>query len=276
MSQNPCKSVHVVIFSPLANSQSSTSPLNCLKRSFINSLAWPTAVRIWSLTEQTGFCEGMSFQPQLGNTHTGVNANSLSSGMDSSSTLASQWTHRLVSLFVSPAISALKYGTSCWDSVVQAGVGGASTGGEHWGVLGCGGSFGTSWGSKSNTGAGGRLKLRLWNKATARVIILKNKQAKQLYAALTIWSKATKHKPGCKEGICWSRGERFKFIRCQASRSLKDEIFWSKRCSFSSILSRDRVSLTLVHHTGIRLRRGQWAGWAWSFLRLLHKKANWL
>lgn len=69
MSQNPCKSVHVVIFSPLANSQSSTSPPNCLKRSFINSRAWPTTVRIRSLTEQTGFSEGMSFQPQLGNAH---------------------------------------------------------------------------------------------------------------------------------------------------------------------------------------------------------------
>lgn len=69
MSQNPCKSVHVVIFSPLANSQSSTSPLNCLKRSFISSLAWPTAVRIRSLTGQTGFCEGMSLQPQLGSAH---------------------------------------------------------------------------------------------------------------------------------------------------------------------------------------------------------------
>lgn len=67
MSQNPCKSVHVVIFSPLANSQSSTSPLNCLKRSFINSRAWPTAVRIRSLTKQTGFCEGVFFQPPLGN-----------------------------------------------------------------------------------------------------------------------------------------------------------------------------------------------------------------
>lgn len=69
MSQNPCKSVHVVIFSPLANSQSSTSPLNCLKRSFISSLAWPTAVRIRSLTEHTAFCEGMSLQPRLGNAH---------------------------------------------------------------------------------------------------------------------------------------------------------------------------------------------------------------
>lgn len=69
MSQNPCRSVHVVTFSPLANSQSSTSPLNCLKRSFISSLAWPTAVRIRSLTEQTGFCEGMSLQPQLGSAH---------------------------------------------------------------------------------------------------------------------------------------------------------------------------------------------------------------
>lgn len=50
MSQNPCKSLHVVIFSPRPSSQSSTRPLNCLKRSFISSLAWPTAVRIRSLT----------------------------------------------------------------------------------------------------------------------------------------------------------------------------------------------------------------------------------
>lgn len=69
MSQNPCKSVHVVIFSPLANSQSSTRPLNCLKRSFISSLAWPTAVRMPSLTEQTSFCERLSFRPQLANAH---------------------------------------------------------------------------------------------------------------------------------------------------------------------------------------------------------------
>lgn len=64
MSQNPCRSVQVVTFSPLANSQSSTSPLNCLKRSFIKSRAWPTAVRIRSLTKHTGFCQGADW---LGN-----------------------------------------------------------------------------------------------------------------------------------------------------------------------------------------------------------------
>lgn len=110
--------------------------------------------------------------------HKGVKGNSLSSGMDSSSTLASQWTHRLVSLFVSPAISALKYDTLCWDSVVQAGVGGASTEGEHWGVLGCGGSFGTSWGSKTNTGSGGRLKLRLRNKSDSKDVNFKKQKCK--------------------------------------------------------------------------------------------------
>lgn len=52
MSQNPCRSMHVVIFSPRPSSQSSTRPVNCLKRSFINSLAWPTTVRIRSLTKK--------------------------------------------------------------------------------------------------------------------------------------------------------------------------------------------------------------------------------
>lgn len=41
----------MVIFSPRPSSQSSTRPLNWLKRSFINSRAWPTAVRMRSLTE---------------------------------------------------------------------------------------------------------------------------------------------------------------------------------------------------------------------------------
>lgn len=53
MSQKPCRSVQVVIFSPRPKSQSSTRPLNWPKRSFINSLAWPTAVRIWSRTWET-------------------------------------------------------------------------------------------------------------------------------------------------------------------------------------------------------------------------------
>lgn len=166
MSQNPCKSVHVVTFSPLENSQSSTSPLNCLKRSFINSLAWPTAVRMRSLTEQTGFCEGGSL---IQKSQKVLKVDSLSSGMDSSSTLASQWTHRLVSLLVSLAISALKYGTSCWASMVQGGVGAASAGGapggERWGFVGGGGSSDTFCGSWPKTGAGRRLKLMLWIKS---------------------------------------------------------------------------------------------------------------
>lgn len=53
MSQNPCRSVQVVIFSPLPSSQSSTRPLNWWKRSFISSRAWPMAVRIRSLTKDT-------------------------------------------------------------------------------------------------------------------------------------------------------------------------------------------------------------------------------
>lgn len=83
-------------------------------------------------------------QPRSAKAHGGRKVNSLSSGMDPSSILASQWTHRLVSLSVSVATSARKYGTLCWGSAAQAGGGGASAGGGHGGVLGCGGVPGTS------------------------------------------------------------------------------------------------------------------------------------
>lgn len=137
MSQNPCRSVHVVIFSPRPRSQSSTRPVNCLKRSFISSLAWPMAVRMPSLTEHTKknsvilymsstvllslvhwshFCvrlwivvwnRGWSHVTQPTSNRHIWTQNSLSSGMDSSSTLHSQWTHRAVSRSVSLEISDL-------------------------------------------------------------------------------------------------------------------------------------------------------------------------
>lgn len=114
MSQKPCRSVQVVTFSPRLSSQSSTRPLNCLKRSFISSLAWPTAVRIRSLTvteSQRRWVKTAQLTTRVWGTS---GLHSLSSGMVSSSTLDSQRRQRSVSLSVSLDISDLNEPETKW------------------------------------------------------------------------------------------------------------------------------------------------------------------